>query len=411
MNQGNICVCPDNKMMRMYEKPLLIVGIDPGTTAAYALLDLEGKLLEVSSSRELSLASMIFAITERGIPVLIGTDKARVPDFVEKFAVKTGARVMSPNSDLSVRQKKELAKANDYSNDHEMDALAGAVFALKRKRSLIRKIDRFITKEGKENIRNRVSELVLKNEDLSIRNAAQLLENPRKQEKLVVKALDEQKVDEKEYLRLYTDLKRLRKDHMLLRESYDRIKQQNRDMRKKIQYFQHKISNLSSDEHLKIRIARKEERLQNLYGRVDAQHEEIQKLNSRMKSQYSMLSEAKSSVFLKKLRNLGWDEFEKKEKMLSIDKGDVLMVEDPNEYSQRTLDHLKNMVETIVFRKKPAKSIISNTAFTFIDAKKLEIKEDALFASVNRSELEKARSDIDILSRIVMDYRKQRSKE
>ena len=43
----------------MHQKPLLIVGIDPGITAGYAVLDINGKIIKVRSSKQLDLNSLI----------------------------------------------------------------------------------------------------------------------------------------------------------------------------------------------------------------------------------------------------------------------------------------------------------------------------------------------------------------
>ena len=46
------------------EKKLLIAGIDPGTTTAYALLDLKGNIVRVESSKEFNLNTLIKKITD-----------------------------------------------------------------------------------------------------------------------------------------------------------------------------------------------------------------------------------------------------------------------------------------------------------------------------------------------------------
>ncbi|MBI5389158.1 DUF460 domain-containing protein [Candidatus Woesearchaeota archaeon] len=46
----------------MHEKTLLIVGIDPGTTTAYAVLDLEGNVLKTHAQKDIDLGDVIKAI-------------------------------------------------------------------------------------------------------------------------------------------------------------------------------------------------------------------------------------------------------------------------------------------------------------------------------------------------------------
>src|SRR3989338_1965903 len=75
-------------IMFMGDRKLLIVGIDPGITTAYAVLDIEGKLIKTSSSKEFGLNQIISETTELGKVVLVGTDKSKIPNLVHLFAAK-----------------------------------------------------------------------------------------------------------------------------------------------------------------------------------------------------------------------------------------------------------------------------------------------------------------------------------
>ena len=43
----------------MGENKLIVVGIDPGTTTAYAILDLEGNIVVLKSSKNLGLSGVL----------------------------------------------------------------------------------------------------------------------------------------------------------------------------------------------------------------------------------------------------------------------------------------------------------------------------------------------------------------
>ena len=88
----------------MENKKLLIVGIDPGITTAYAVLGIEGDLIHLNSFRQLDLKMLISEIIEFGKVVLVGTDKSKVPRLVEEFATKLGANVMCPSEDLKIEE-------------------------------------------------------------------------------------------------------------------------------------------------------------------------------------------------------------------------------------------------------------------------------------------------------------------
>ena len=64
-------------------KPLAIIGLDPGTSSAYTVLDLDGNVLHSHAAKELSLSQMITEIIQICQPIIVSTDKAKVPSFVD----------------------------------------------------------------------------------------------------------------------------------------------------------------------------------------------------------------------------------------------------------------------------------------------------------------------------------------
>jgi len=107
----------------------IIVGIDPGTTAGIAALNLDGDLIHLSSSRILNPAEIISVISGIGKPVLIATDKADMPSGVEKIRRAFSAAAWTPSKDVLIKDKYELVEGYLFSNDHERDALSAAVCA------------------------------------------------------------------------------------------------------------------------------------------------------------------------------------------------------------------------------------------------------------------------------------------
>ena len=99
--------------------PNLIIGIDPGTTLGFAILNFEGKILKVSSSKTYNLSSLINEVIRYGQPLIVGPDKKNIPKFVSEFAKKVGAHVVRISEDMAVKDKKELIKRWRTNNDHE----------------------------------------------------------------------------------------------------------------------------------------------------------------------------------------------------------------------------------------------------------------------------------------------------
>ncbi|HKJ59460.1 MAG TPA: DUF460 domain-containing protein [Halobacteriales archaeon] len=107
----------------------VIVGVDPGTTTAVAVLDLDGNVLDVLSTRTADNAEVVEWIIERGRPLVFAADVSPMPGTVEKLRRSFEAADWAPDSDLPVDEKLHRTRDCGYDNDHERDALAAALFA------------------------------------------------------------------------------------------------------------------------------------------------------------------------------------------------------------------------------------------------------------------------------------------
>ncbi len=125
----------------------LIVGIDPGTSVGIAFLDVDGEVVDVKSARNLPIEDIITEIASRGTAAVIASDKAVAPPAVAKVASITGARLFTPDEDLQVERKRELAARRPTGNDHERDSLAAAVYAYYHFQNKIRRIERQVLDE------------------------------------------------------------------------------------------------------------------------------------------------------------------------------------------------------------------------------------------------------------------------
>lgn len=147
----------------------IIVGIDPGTTKGYALLDLEGNLLKLNSSKHTSHETLIRDITSVGNPIIISTDVIPTPKLVRKIASATGARIIHPEVSLGIKRKRKLTSS--YSRElkkenldkHKLDSLAAANYAFKKIRSQLEKIKIVLNEKNKLHLESDVRTLVLKN--------------------------------------------------------------------------------------------------------------------------------------------------------------------------------------------------------------------------------------------------------
>ena len=181
----------------------LIVGVDPGTTLGYAIIDLDCNVQKMSSGKMIGLSQLIKIISDIGLPLIVATDKAVVPGFIEKLNAKLGTRIYSPKNDLQVIDKKSITKRYLPKRDHERDSLAAALFAYKNIRPLIAKTDRFVIKEKKERLKNQLRRLmILQQGKISLQCAVGLLESSGKKQKVTLKKILKKKNFTTEYFNL-----------------------------------------------------------------------------------------------------------------------------------------------------------------------------------------------------------------
>jgi len=107
----------------------VLVGVDPGTTTAAAVVGLDGEVLDAISTRTADTAAVIEWIIERGRPILVAADVTPMPETVEKIRRSFDAAGWTPASDLPVDTKKHRTRQEGYDNDHERDAMAAALAA------------------------------------------------------------------------------------------------------------------------------------------------------------------------------------------------------------------------------------------------------------------------------------------
>jgi uncharacterized protein len=157
------------------EKRNIIVGIDPGTTTAYAVLDTNGSILSKKSAKGLNLDSILRETAFYGIPLLVGTDRRKCPGMVAKYAAKTGAIKVVPAYDLPETEKNAMTRGIETENAHDKDAIASAIVAYRQYEPLLRRIERFLSNAGKSEFAEHVKSIVLQKK-ISIDKALKLAE-------------------------------------------------------------------------------------------------------------------------------------------------------------------------------------------------------------------------------------------
>lgn len=163
-------------------KPI-IVGVDIGVTTALAIYDLNRNLIFSGSKRNISVDHVIKDISSYGKPIIIATDKKKIPQPIMKIAASFSCRTFNPDHDLTVEEKDSIVII-PIKDVHEKDALAAATFAYKFFAPQFNNIDRNLEALNLSNLKDRVKEMIINKE---AKNIAEAIERLKPKEEKVEK--------------------------------------------------------------------------------------------------------------------------------------------------------------------------------------------------------------------------------
>lgn len=384
----------------MKSKKLLIAGIDPGTTTAYAFIDIEGNFVKAVSSKQLELNRIIFDAIEMGKIVLVGTDKANIPNLVYSFATKIGARIVNPNEDLKVDEKKRMAMGFKLDDDHQADALASAMFAYKTSKPLLDKIDSYAKDCKKQDIKDTIKELVI-TKKISIKSAVGIIEEKYEEDRIIEKVIVERKLSENDFLRVYNKLKHYEAENRLIKDYNSNLNNRIKNLEKGTKS---KKTGNKAESSRKLHDFR-EKRIISLENFIKSKNREIENIKSIVRKLNARISNINNFYILKKLDTLGLMEFNYKNKVLDIKRNDMLLVDDPNIVSNEIVELLKDKVFVIAYKKPVSLKIENSLPFVFINSKNLKIEEDRYFGFVDKRNLDVEKDKAGWVNKVINDYK------
>ena len=215
-------------------------------------------------------------------------------------------------------------------------------------------------------------------------------------EKIVV----ERKLNEPDFLKLYSKLKRYEAEIRLIRIHNNNLKNRIGGLEKQaMQEPRNKIEKPAGF---------MEKRVRNLEETLRSKKNEIEYLKSVIKRFNSILSDIGNFYVLKKLDTLGFKEFSFKGRILNIRRNDMLLVDNPNIFSNEVISLLKNRVFVVVNRRPVSKKIENELPFVFIGAESLKIEEDRYFGFVEKKHFESEKNKTKWFNKIVEDYKKEK---
>ena len=140
-------------------KPL-IVGVDIGTTTGLAIYDLDKNLLYTGSRKNFSVSNIVKEIMNYGTPLVIATDKKKIPSRIKKISATFNSKVFSPDHDLTIEEKERILSIN-IKDAHERDALASALFAFREYESMFNNINRELNVMNMSQHSDKVKEMLI----------------------------------------------------------------------------------------------------------------------------------------------------------------------------------------------------------------------------------------------------------
>jgi predicted RNase H-like nuclease (RuvC/YqgF family) len=399
----------------------LIVGVDPGVTTGVALVDLDGRILHVTSIRAADRGSVVELISRYGKPVIVAVDVSEVPDSVRKLATQLGANIYTPPHDLSSIEKRDLierfAGEVKLRDSHERDALAAAYRAYLSLREKLEDVEEKLRDMGAEIEREEVKRWVL--EGLSLAEALErALEKAiedvefregrvRREERRV------QQVDVTEYL---VEIERLRAQRESLEARVRELEESLRDYERRLRDAQSTI---------RVEIARDAE-IAKLKSRVEALEREVDRLRAekeRLEEEVVRIAKTITAVSSGELvlarripiltvRNLRREE--------EFRGGDIVIVDNTNMFENEAVAELARMkVKAVLLQNldSPLANILREKLIPALDARKYKIEEIhgivlveskvLADAEVEKERLKALRKPPDI-ERIVEEYRRER---
>jgi len=361
-------------------RELLIVGIDPGTTVGYAVLDVKGNVLKTRSSKLLELNSLMEEITSLGNVLAVGTDKARCPSLIEKFAAKTGARIMVPEEDLAVLDKDEITSGFETGNAHEKDALAAALFAYKTLEPLLRRIGKALEEAGKQELFREVTAIVVM-DGINIKDALLSLENSERRESkkeiVVAETAVVAEKPEKEAM-LEMQMKRLERENAILKDYSSklvaRMKSLNRELRRNSRK---KIAAAGNDV-----TAHRDELAKKMQGIIDGKERQV----IALKKEQAILERIIGSggIAVRKVKALGFDDIS------GLGENSTILAGRVDGFSERAVSYLKEKNITVMTRAN-IPNALRQLGVTVVKAEGLVLVESEKWAAADARKLAEAR--------------------
>lgn len=422
----------------------LIVGIDPGLTVGLTILDLNGRILKVSSYREASRGQIIREITQYGKPTMICVDVYPFPSFVEKIAAAFNAKLYTPRSVMTVSEKNAISRklAMQHGvltkNAHQRDSLASAYRGYTKFRLEFENIDRKYYNEYDKSLRDEIKDLLVKGK--SLMEATNEIDETLKEEPEIspVEAISQDAVSQQSQEKEEA----LEKRSLILQEQLDWERRKNselsvelKELEEKLEYLQERLSEGKSEYMEQIQ---KEKTYIIKENQISFLHEQVKQLETELERSSGRVEELKTVTWLRNRE--GWiplkvikkftaEEIEKTAETYNLGPGDIVLILDTTGGGGQTAEKLLSYrIKAIIgdenqfsyyAKKKLAEEQIPIANPNAVELKRIDeiavIREEDLIRileiaieEIEEIVIEEKKSFLD---RLLDDYRKERRRE
>jgi predicted RNase H-like nuclease (RuvC/YqgF family) len=382
-----------------------ILGVDPGTTAAYCLLALDGKVKVVRSRKGLTRADLIREVYENGIPIIVASDVPQAPHFIEKIASTVNATVYTPAKAIPVSEKQELAReygdGSRIRNAHERDALTAAVYAYRAIQPKLLQIDRMIHDEQLTINRNQLKALVIKGIPINEARASLEREGSETVEEVPVEQSskpDEEALTQEKFNVIKKRLDEFEDENQNLTEKVE-------DLTRFVEYLKFRESELTDsleivtrENYWKIKRDREVEKLKESLRKADAEIIRLRKQEAAMKSRLELLKgvrhlEMKGDMLaVKVIPHFTRESIEEYDHRVGLKRDDIVLFEDASGGGAQTAGLLINkeiravVVDTPLSHLPREELVLS--LIPIIEASDVELRRIDEFAFISRKKFE-----------------------
>ena len=368
----------------------VIIGIDPGATVAIAVIDINGKLLDVYSAKNLSLENIINFTSKYKRILICASDVYPAPRIVERVASIHNAILFSPQESLSIEEKIKIVDEtygkDCYSNNHERDAIASALKAYKYYKNKIENILKKIENLEEEK-RYEILERVLKGEVLE--NVIREIKDRNKineKNKCVKKPEEKEiKVNVEKYLE---EIKKLKYDVEILKRENEELKRLLQEKEMEIQKLKRKIEDMKSELYKNILIEReirkRDKIIKDLVQELNALKKERDELIRTMKKTQEKVPDVYEKVYV--LENLSWNSLKNIQK-----ENIIIFIKDPSGGGKKLASELMNkkpkaIITTVSKMSHIVKNILKDI---LIDVNEIDLKRINDKYYVNKEDIDK----------------------